>query len=50
MKTFKILLLLCIAVFALNIMKAQSPAIKEIVTQNIGGIYLPCTGDYFGAM
>lgn len=46
MKTFKILLLLCIAVFAINTMKAQSPAIKGVVTQNIGGIYLPCTGDY----
>jgi len=46
MKTFKILLLLCIAVFAVNTMKAQSPAIKGVVTQNLGGFYLPCTGDY----
>ncbi len=46
MKTIKHLLLLSIAVLAVNAIQAGSPVVKEVVTQNMGGFYLPCTGDY----
>jgi len=46
MKTFRLILLLSIAAFTLSTMQAASPAVKEVITANVGGFYLPCTGDY----
>jgi hypothetical protein len=47
MKTQKIFIVLCfIAAFAVIPVKAQNNVDKQVVTVNLGGYYLECTGDY----